>query len=57
MQGVWLLKSNELLGGGGGGYIVPANWLEAVSSQKLRIFLQSEAKVRNLVVFDGFTCI
>ena len=48
MQGVWLLKSNELLG-----YIVPANWLEAVSSQKLRIFLQSEAKVRKLVVFDG----
>jgi type I restriction-modification system DNA methylase subunit len=48
MQGIWLLKSNKLLG-----YIVPANWLEAVSSQKLRIFLQSEAKVRNIVVFDG----
>ena len=48
MQGIWLLKSNQLLG-----YIVPANWLEAVSSQKLRIFLQSEAKVRNIVVFDG----
>ena len=48
MQGIWLLKSNKLLG-----YIVPANWLEAVSSQKLRVFLQSEAKVRNLVVFDG----
>ena len=47
MQGIWLLKSNKLLG-----YIVPANWLEAVSSQKLRIFLQSEAKVRKLVVFD-----
>ena len=48
MQGIWLLKSHKLLG-----YIVPANWLEAVSSQKLRIFLQSEAKVRNIVVFDG----
>ncbi len=48
MQGIWLLKSNKLLG-----YIVPANWLEAVSSRKLRIFLQGEAKVRNLVVFDG----
>ena len=48
MQGIWLLKSNKLLG-----YIVPANWLEAISSQNLRIFLQSEAKVRNLIVFDG----
>ena len=48
MQGIWLIKSNKLLG-----YIVPANWLEAVSSQKLRIFLQSDAKVRNIVVFDG----
>jgi len=50
MKGTWLLRSERLLG-----YIVPANWLEAVSSAKLRVFLQSEAKAREVVTFGGLT--
>ena len=48
IQALWL--ANEC---GGLGYIIPANWLEAVSSVKLRKFLQDNSQIQSIVVFRG----